>query len=115
MNLRRRLTTKRYQKRRLPMLKMVLATALVMGSISIAAAHGPGGHGGPGAYGGPSGHFGGPGGHFGGPAHFGGGLRFVDGGHFGGGRRFWGGRWWGYGVGPCWAIAPDGSYYWICD
>ena len=56
------------------------------------------------------GHFGG--GHFGG-GHFGGG-HFVGGGHFGGPRHFWHGRWYNYGVGSCWRLAPDGSYVWIC-
>ena len=55
------------------------------------------------------GHFGG--GHFaGGHGHFGGGVV-----HFGGGRRFWHGRWYNYGVGSCWRLAPDGSYVWICS
>jgi hypothetical protein len=29
-------------------------------------------------------------------------------------RHFWHGRWYGYGVGPCWRLTPDG-YIWICD
>jgi hypothetical protein len=31
-----------------------------------------------------------------------------------GGRHFWHGRWYDYGVGPCWALQPDGSWVWIC-
>jgi len=54
------------------------------------------------------GHFGG--GHIGG-GHFGG---HIGGGHFGGPRHFWHGRWYNYGVGSCWRLAPDGSYVWIC-
>jgi hypothetical protein len=37
----------------------------------------------------------------------------VVGGGGGGGRHFWHGRWYGYGVGPCWAVSPVG-YVWIC-
>jgi hypothetical protein len=31
----------------------------------------------------------------------------------GGGGRFWHGRWYGYGIGPCWSLSPDG-YIWVC-
>jgi hypothetical protein len=37
------------------------------------------------------------------------GRRFVG----GGGGHFWHGRWYGYGVGPCWSLTPDG-YIWVC-
>ena len=80
-----------------------------------------GGHGGGHFGGGHSGggHF--AGGHFGGHvAQFGGhGMRLGGAhGHFvrGHSRHFWHGRWWGYGVGPCWAWSDqDGEYVWICD
>ena len=35
----------------------------------------------------------------------------VDDGHR---RRYWHGRWWGYGVGSCWRLTPDGYYVWVC-
>jgi hypothetical protein len=76
--------------------------------------HGGGGHGG-GGHGGGGGavHVDGGGMHMGGGrAHIGGapGVRVVGG---GGGRHFWHGRWYAYGVGPCWQLAP-GGYVWIC-
>jgi hypothetical protein len=39
----------------------------------------------------------------------GGARRFVG----GGAGHFWHGRWYGYGVGPCWGLTPDG-YIWVC-
>lgn len=44
---------------------------------------------------------------FGGPEFHG---RFL-----GFGRHFWHGSWYDYGVGPCWALGPDGRYWWVCD
>lgn len=88
--------------------RLALSAALVLGTASLALAHGPGGHG-PGGHPGP--HPGGPGhvgvpGHFGGPAHFG--VRA-------GGGRFWHGIWYPWGVGPCWSLLPNGAYVWICN
>lgn len=31
------------------------------------------------------------------------------------GRHFWHGQWYEYGIGPCWALGPDGYFWWICD
>jgi hypothetical protein len=37
------------------------------------------------------------------------GGRFV-----GFGRHFWQGRWYDYGVGDCWAVGPDGRWWFVC-
>ena len=42
------------------------------------------------------------------------GRRYGPGIWYGTGRRFWRGRWYPYGVGSCWALAPVG-YVWICQ
>jgi hypothetical protein len=77
--------------------------------------HGGGGHGGGGGRGGAV-HVGGM--HVGGGGMNVGGARVRVGGGpgvrvGGGGRRFWHGRWYAYGVGPCWQLAP-GGYVWVC-
>jgi hypothetical protein len=76
------------------------ACLLIPTSVFAAHGHGPGGGGGV--------HVGGV--HVG--VHVGGVRVGVV---HGGGRHFWHGRWYNYGVGPCWAQQPDGSWVWICD
>jgi hypothetical protein len=39
---------------------------------------------------------------------------YVRRGVYGGGGRYWHGRYWGYGVGPCWRVAPYGGWVWAC-
>jgi hypothetical protein len=100
----------------------MLRTAFLVGAIAASlllpmtmleargGGHGGEGHGGGGARGGAV-HFGGGGMHVGeGRVHVGSGpgVRVA-----GGGRRFWHGRWYPYGVGPCWQLAP-GGYVWVC-
>ena len=83
------------------------AAGLIMAATDMSAqargGHGGGGHGGGGHGGGGHG-----GGHFARGGH--GGGHFAGRGH---GGHFWHGRWYGYGIGPCWRLTPDG-YIWIC-
>ena len=41
------------------------------------------------------------------------GRRYYGGVWYGARRHYWGGRWWAYGVGSCWRLAPIG-YVWVC-
>ena len=106
------------------MLRKVSFVFALLGALALPSAMlaGPGGgHGGGGMGGGHGGDGMGGGGHGGGGWGHGGGHGGWDhggwrhGGHWGhGGQgRFWRGRWYPYGVGSCWRVAP-GGWVWIC-
>jgi hypothetical protein len=92
-------------------MKYLVAIVLLFATPAFAQHH-PGVTIGPGIHIGPGGGY--PGGYpqGGWPDHR---DRWAGGRFIGFGRHFWNGVWWDYGVGDCWALGPDGRWWWICD